>query len=163
MARRDYDPSTPGGRLGLLIQTRWKKPANSFADAVGINSVTLSRLVNGTSELRLSKNLGRIAKQLGVEEGVILYGPIDHYLGSPPGRDEMSLEDEPRSATEKLLALLKLHSGTRRIAGVLSQRGQTLLTVAYTIALDDNWPVEEIRKIDALRDEIMEETKSRGS
>lgn len=72
-----YAKEAASKRLKDLIEAKYDGERGShrrFADEVGIDPVTLSRLVNGKSDLRRSPNLGEIARGLGVGEEEILYG-----------------------------------------------------------------------------------------
>jgi hypothetical protein len=59
------------------------------------------------------------------------------------------------SPAEQLMYALGVRAGLRRMARELTTKD--LITAAYTIALDDRWPPDEMRKLDAWRDAILAE------
>ena len=64
-----------------------------------------------------------------------------------------STRDGPATPAEELLHYLGVRAGLRRVARELTDKD--LIAVAYTIARKDNWPLEELRKLDAWRDAIL--------
>lgn len=66
--------ATPGQRLRSLIADRGWESEAAFAREIGIDKVTLSRLINGETDLRRSPNLSAIAEALETTEPFLLYG-----------------------------------------------------------------------------------------
>lgn len=154
------DKSTPGARLRALLDSTWNGTDKQFAEAVGIDPVTLSRLVNGKADLRKSPNLAAIASALGTVEEAILYG------GGVSERARLGVvregpmpyepTDQP-SAAEELLQFLSERLGHRRIAGELTDKD--LIAAAYTLARKFGFSAEDYRRLDAWRDQIIQGEK----
>lgn len=91
-----HDRPEPSHRLRRLLDERWGGSDRSFADELGIDPVTLSRLVNGKSDLRKSPNAARIAQLLRVTTSELLFGQPE----------DQRFEDGVRLAVDRMEAAL---------------------------------------------------------
>ncbi len=152
------DKHTPGGRLRELIDSTWNGTDKQFAEAVGIDPVTLSRLVNGRADLRKSPNLAAIAEALGTVEEAILYGDRPSDPSSGVLRERPAMEyGSGASAAEQLLAFLSERLGHRRIAGELTDKD--LIAAAYTLARKHAFTQDDYQLLDRWRDQIIQGEK----
>lgn len=109
------------------------------ARRLGVSESTVRRWLAGDVALPLRK---------GTRE------PLERFVAMS---DELWHEaeggGEGGSAAEELLHYLGVRAGLRRVARELTDKD--LIAVAYTIARKDDWPLEELRKLDVWRDEIL--------
>jgi transcriptional regulator with XRE-family HTH domain len=137
-----------GANLRALIDSRWHGSDRSFAEAAGVTAQTLSRLINGATDLRKSPKLEAIARALGVRESDILYGdeerreaervvvPLDEH--GAPVEDE--LEQLRSWLPDEAVRRLSRHTTPRAWLGML-----------YTHGIDEGWPKERLDRIDSAR------------
>lgn len=83
--------------------------------------------------------------------------PLERFLrgeSRDPDATEPGSDHQP-TAAEELLDHLRQRAGLRRVARELTDKD--LIAVAYTIARKDNWTLDELKKLDAWRNEILGE------
>jgi transcriptional regulator with XRE-family HTH domain len=109
------------------------------ARRLGISESTVRRWLAGEVALPLRK---------GTREPLERFVTYSDELGA-----DLEAGSEPRTPAEELLHYLGVRAGLRRVARELTDKD--LIAVAYTIARKDSWPLEELRKLDAWRDDIL--------
>lgn len=134
-----------------------------LAELLGVGVRTVQSW-EGDENVPQGDNLVKLAEALETTTVFILKGllyeiPVIDYpvvhdapLPTPP---EPSTEGSP---AEQLLHMLGVRAGLRRVARELTDKD--LIAVAYTIARADRWPIEELRKLDAWRDAILEQRRA---
>lgn len=134
-----------------------------LAEAAGIHVNTLLSFEKGRSDPEPG-TVEAIAEALGVSVTVIEAEAArmksGHLVVTGTGEVEYDPNPDPEGTpAEQLMAYLGVKVGMRRLAGELTAKD--LIAVAYTLARSEGFSAEEYKKLDAWRDQILEE--ERGS
>lgn len=182
----EHVAETPGSRIRERRKEipRFRDDQKALAAEVGVQRERVS-LWENDKQRPGGENLVKLARALNVTPGWILAGDAAEgavviqlppgqpgLSGYPTGGDsssgvreegvgygkELPDPDPSGSPAEQLLHMLGVRAGLRRVARELTDKD--LIAVAYTIARADKWPVEELRKLDAWRDAILEQRRT---
>lgn len=172
--RDDGLPSfqTTGERIAWARRRlpKFKKDQTALADCVGVTRQSVSAWENNRQRPE-GENLTRLAECLEVPERWLTEPPAlavresaQPYGGHGVVRESGDVAYDPNpdpegTPAEQLMHFLGFRVGFRRLAGEISNKD--LIASAYTIAREEGFDRAEFQKLDAWRDQILEE-EARG-